>query len=193
MDKPLFQNTILPTTKTNVWQHIFSSQVYGTFFAIHINLITDESEYSKLKTAQFKLINYKGPINIGIDKVDLTANKDSIDVIVHVQGLNEKRTSEIKDLPIDIFDPNDMPIINIHRKITPLNSGSDYKGQVFDSEYYYRDIEGDKYDAHEYDREFLSYRDDDDDKPYEGADLSRRCPRGLGRIPNINRTFTTSR
>ncbi len=202
MNQPIFQNTIIPSPDKALWQHIYSSQIYGTFFSIYINLVNDKSDYNKLVSAQFKLINYKGPINIGIHRV-LKPKKDGkgIYFTIYVKGLSSKRTSRKIDLSKFKFRKNVIPVINIHRKIEPINNGSAYKGQVFDSENFYRDIENIQ---EPFSSEFKSYRDADSSecppkkksnlkKKSQPEDLSCRCPRGQGRIPNLNQVWSPER
>lgn len=64
-------------TKKEVYQAIFASQVYGTFFVIYGKFLTDKTSKAGccfVRGVKMKLVNYKGLINMGFTKRKITTN-----------------------------------------------------------------------------------------------------------------------
>ena len=161
MKKDYFITNIQPFPDKHLWQSIFASQAYGTFFAVYINLVSTKKSSLKniqLRSARFQLFNYKGPINLGIDKVTIKVepSKGIIDFNIFVQALNKKTRSKKINLKKFDFSKANGLAITVNRKITPLSNKSHIKNGVFDSEYYYRDSILKPY---KYKKDFLNYKD----------------------------------
>lgn len=140
------------------WQTIYSSSLYGTMFSIFGKFKYDEAS-STLASAELWLINYKGPIDLGIKEAKFQEHRKFVEMydelgqvypkIVRVislkvvlQGLNEDDYKIINvncklsksDLKKDIY-------FEIDRTMVCLDDvdGKDSKASVFDSEFCYRD------------------------------------------------------
>ncbi len=70
----LTANVLLNSKSNERFQYVYSSQLYGTFFNIYGKFNYDENS-SKLISAQFSIVNYKGAFNIGIKKVNFKGKK----------------------------------------------------------------------------------------------------------------------
>jgi len=122
-------------------QMIYASQLYGTFFAIYAYFEAESTNnplHKKINRIQFNIINYKGPLDIGISEIKYYVNNRSFEIkvralidpltqheIVFSNGLLVKKEEEILFL----------------RNLEPLSSksGDKNKYHVFDSEFYARD------------------------------------------------------
>jgi len=128
-------------------QFIYASQLYGTFFSIYAIFKCSDVKGSPKKRGIdkiiFNLLNYKGPIDIGLEKAEFvpgdSINKDMFHL--YVKGLNDPD----KQFEID-FGKNPLIVsrgdeLNFLRKLVKLASAPSKKDSyhVFDSEFYSRD------------------------------------------------------
>ena len=122
-------------------QSLYSSQNYGTFYEVYA-LCNFENDL--LKSIDLKLVNYKGPINIGFlnklggnCKLKFDLKSKTLCLILVVKGLGNYDSTTItvnENVPIDEIDE-----FNTYRLLMPLNVNSDgLENNVFDEEYYYR-------------------------------------------------------
>ena len=144
------------------WQLVHASQAYGTFYCIYAkfepNLAVD-----KLVKYEFKLVNYKGLINLGIDGVMLSLDDADADLAftIKVQGLIKDK--DIGDTISVDLDWTKAIKGSFYIDLQPLHgndySKSDYlKNHVFDQEFFYRDSDIEKDDSDDNDNEENDYR-----------------------------------
>lgn len=133
------------------FQSIYSSQLYGTFFAVYAKFTLDEND-EKLQTIELALINYKGDYNLGlvenkITEEELVVNEESgmLKFKIHVRALSKSYGGNTVTLKLENpIDLSGLDIFFIDRKLYPMhtdkhgNSIGIYNG-LFDKEFYYRD------------------------------------------------------
>lgn len=137
------------------WQTVYISQLYGTFFIVYA-LFNFDREKSCLKSVSLRLINYKGPINLGIKtakylpqrkKVLIIENEDgmpiekiinTVSIKLEVQALNPVVQKDVEVTCILNNTGTDY-YFEIARHLVPMEEGEHLVNGVFDSEYYYRD------------------------------------------------------
>lgn len=144
----VYINTVI-ISKEEGWREIYSSQNYGTFYAVYINFEASIEESSNplitLKNIQFKIVNYKGILNLGIEnaKVFRPVGKNYLEIHVTLQAMNAKRLFKFNEEVS--FKKNEIPALEIKRELIPMRgfqpdlSPNDENVLVFDNEYYYRD------------------------------------------------------
>ncbi|MEK6154549.1 hypothetical protein WIW50_14865 [Flavobacteriaceae bacterium 3-367] len=123
------------------YQNIYSSQLYGTFFMVYAKFSTETCEGGyKIKSITLRLLNYKGPINLGIARAKLIQKRDgdtkSAKLKIEVQAL---KPSNI-DVGVEIVPGLECSIggdIYVDRSLKPL--GSDFVDGVFENEFRYRE------------------------------------------------------
>jgi hypothetical protein len=124
------------------YQAIYSSQNYDTFYQIyckpHVSLTNDT-----LDSLEFRIINYKGPINIGFAEND--EHKSEADYEEGILGLKlvVKGNSNIYSKVIDLRDKNikkeALTTLFIYRVLLRLSEGKAMSlGGIFDSEFHTR-------------------------------------------------------
>lgn len=109
------------------YQFIYSSQLYGTFFCIYAWFNADESRVlpkgeegvMPVSNINFQIINYKGPVNIGITHINHMPliDDEGLEFKIEVQAMNGSI-----DYPYVVdycFKPNEKIIFT--RKVKPLN------------------------------------------------------------------------
>lgn len=128
------------------YQSIFSSQNYETFYQIYCKLNFKKirgADY--IKSMEFKIVNYKGPLNLGFAKT--TIETDQVDykegfvgIKLVVRGMSNKDTI-VYNIPDTLkIKKKDVTRLNVYRILMPLNTdmqSSSLQG-IFDSEFYYR-------------------------------------------------------
>ena len=123
------------------YQVIFASQNYGTFYAFYAKLNFAKDH---LESIDFKLVNYKGIINLGFlnnndrgIKFDFSPETGTLDIEIIIKGLTQNY--ETNKLYIgESISANDIKNIFIARKLKRMaNNGSEIDG-VFDNEFHYR-------------------------------------------------------
>ncbi len=154
-----FSTTILLTPKeSNRYQAIYASQQYGTFYGLYGKFdIEKKGKKTFLKRIDFKLLNYKGILNMSLE-----GNPDSIIV-------DEKAKETIREIPvvlvkvqlrakvqepkyddfIEFIDPIRIKknmYFSVLGEVLPLNENDTtdetdpaFCGGVFDDEFYFRD------------------------------------------------------
>ena len=129
---------------TENYQAIYNSQLYGTFFSIYAKFTKVKSakddmlDHHKLEKIDFKIINYKGLLNIGIvDAGDLENLGDKHKIRLQVQALGGSNCISVscKNYKIKIKDTFivERELIKMHRNGEALYAG------LFDDEFYYRE------------------------------------------------------
>jgi len=119
---------------SNTWQFIYGSQLYGTLFGIYAKFHGNEDTINSI---EFQLRNYKGIINLGIETVFEHKNGYSYTVII--QGLSNDRHYPISlSKPIS-FSKNQCKEIKIYRFLIPFGFSKGFEGEVFDTEYFFRE------------------------------------------------------
>lgn len=136
----------------NVYQLVYASQLHGTLFGVYGMFDAQkvsEKQY-KITKINFRLINYKGCVNIGLDAIKLS-KKDDKDVIeIYVSPLKKKDELNFR-FRENFVVGNGKEIIFLrylkpfHPKITGNTSGTNENGEIsrqhifFDEEFNYRD------------------------------------------------------
>ena len=150
-----FSSTIELQDQDNRAQKIYGSQVYGTFFSVFVNFKTKEvdKEHVEIVSATFDLVNYNGPINVGIRSIgppELVRERFLV-LPITIQGLHPGLTHEDVTLtgkygPI-ILKKSLVNYLIVQRSLCPLNypdAHGDMQeralcNNVFDAEFYNRD------------------------------------------------------
>lgn len=134
------------------WQLVLASQFYGTFFCIY-GMFIPSSDGNTLESIKFKLVNYKGIINLGIlkDPYILPKNRSGKNIIViPIKGMID----DIASCNISLNLPIEKTNLYFVTKLNPLrNPKSFFKSNVFDQEFYFRNSE--QMIVREYDNELL--------------------------------------
>lgn len=132
------------------YQAIFASQNYGTFYVIYAKInfkkqIINNEEVSVLDNIDFKLINYKGLINLGFlnDKgkgIDIRFDEryGELKLLLKIKGLktNDQAIKKYEGNPIKYSDIKE---VYIDRKIKKLaENGEREVNGVYDTEYFFR-------------------------------------------------------
>ena len=138
-------------------QFIYASQLYGTFFAVyaifHISKEEDDTSKEKDDTSKekddsvkikigkivFNILNYKGPIDLGITSVNYDSKEKMF--YLHVKALAQPELQHECDFGKKGLEVAKGEYLHFHReldKMTP-DRGDEDKWRVFDSEFYIRD------------------------------------------------------
>lgn len=143
---------------TTDFQSIYASQLYGTFFGIYIKLneiITGQDNFY-IKNAEFRLLNYKGPINLGItQQVEFKKSHQGEYeqwppggvFKIEVQALHKKKSYKItttKDT--EYAFAKEGSYLCVDRRVKKMHpdpthddpNGIPLQNGVFDSEFYFR-------------------------------------------------------
>ncbi|NVJ63442.1 MAG: hypothetical protein HWD84_04345 [Flavobacteriaceae bacterium] len=170
----------------NDYQAIYASQLYGTFFSVFAKFTCQniQSDHYIIEKIDFKLINYKGVVNLGIsnvqgvfDVIDDEGNQRKL-VNLEVQGLNSNDEFEFNCSGLSL-PKNDLFILQ--RTLKPMhNHGSAIDNSVFDDEYFYREGLADATDG------FL-HREPKPQSTFNPNDVFKEwpdsvCPRSTNRI-----------
>ncbi len=126
------------------YQAIYASQLYGTFFSVFGKFTcskSDKDEYILEKIA-FKIINYKGVINLGISNVkgiyEIPNDNGIIQktINIEVQALNTADEFELDCTGVKL-KKNELFIAE--RTLKPMHNGMALNNSAFDDEFYYRE------------------------------------------------------
>ena len=124
-------------------QFIYASQLYGTFFAVyaifHTTKVKDDSNKIKIDKIIFNILNYKGPIDLGITSVNYDFKEEMF--YLHVKALTRPETQHECDFGVKGLEVAKGEYLRFYReldKMTP-DRGDEDKWHVFDSEFYIRD------------------------------------------------------
>lgn len=181
----------------NVWQAVYTSQLYGTFFVVYAKFSAD-SKKRHIKNIRLRLVNYKGPINIGIYEAEFDSNRKKVK-LRETPNSSEKEINVVS-LKLKLQGLNDVTIVNdpvsidcsletdkvyyfeVNRKLIPLDDMNPFKGNVFDTEFYYRD--GLRPPIPKNWEEIEGLGDDKDEVEDDGVAKGPGgiCPRGYGKI-----------
>lgn len=136
---------VCPEDQEN-YQVLYSSQLYGTFFSVYVrfNCKTTAVDHYVLKSIDFKLINYKGLLDIGIVNIngpweyEEELNHPELKLFnIEVRALsgNENYTLPCENLVVNRGD-----YIYTQRTLTRLHDGGNaHANKIFDEEFYYRE------------------------------------------------------
>ena len=141
-----YTSIVLSDGRSNDFQLVFASQVYGTFFGIYARFdFTRQSERFKLNKITFRIINYKGQINIGIDAVKPPEyNKNdpkNLNFIFYLKGYMPPLQDYECDFTRDEIYLEDGSQITFKRSMRNFTERPDdtFNMGVFDDEFYFRD------------------------------------------------------
>jgi len=129
----------LNLNEKNCYQVCYSSQLYGTFFSVFakFDCVKNGKDYT-LNKIEFKVINYKGILDIGIVNVSGFApgtKNHTIKLEVKAMGGNQDITFNCAG---QIVKENDWLIIE--RTLLPIHNNTDpIRNNVFDDEFFYRE------------------------------------------------------
>lgn len=140
------------------YQHLYSGQQYGTFFAIYGQFETTcdiEKNTFSMTNAQFMLMNYKGVVNLGIKTIKKPSIKSRS--VVSING--NSKTVKCLQFELDLVGLSssmkvrktpkfslknilvtDIDYLLIEPSLKPLTKGVNpmYSDTLFDTENYYR-------------------------------------------------------
>jgi len=197
----LSSNIHLSNDSNNRYQFVYASQSYGTFYGVYAQFIVNKDI---LIGAKFKLVNYKGILNIGLKSVSYIGIADQ-DIIyeeeeeeedkiktrtsINVPCLNfsikvqafiknkERITDKINCNLNDLKkDRNKEYYISVERTLIPFK----HNDFLFDTEFRYRDGLRNPYDFSE---EYLSYRNDNNTQELKYLEAPGGiCPKGISKI-----------
>lgn len=136
----------------NVYQFLYASQLYGTLFGIYgrFDCKKESADNCSVRNINFRLINYKGCVNIGFEKIELKEKDkdrdDKLTINLHVKPLVKMDDMNL-DRPFSIA--NNTEII-VQRWVIPYDSKlvtnpENKKGErsrdsiFFDTEFNFRD------------------------------------------------------
>ncbi len=131
------------------FQEIYSSQNYGTFYSIYISFDSEKDETDEkiilLKNIKFKIVNYKGIINLGI--VDVMWNpkitREEVGFKIMVEGMAKDKTFLFPTNKVFKIDTSRFSKFVIERELLEMSFFDKTKNPndnlVFDNEFYYRD------------------------------------------------------
>jgi hypothetical protein len=134
---------------SNENQLIYASQLYGTLFAVS-GKFTLSPDKQKLKAIEFKLINYKGTLNLGL--LSITRSDLIPDVTVEgrfnltlqlkamhgVHGHN--KSLSLNDLDIDTNSFKQLLVTRRLHRFGPIENITEHlNDMVFDTEFFERD------------------------------------------------------
>ncbi len=199
--KNKYYGTILISDKTkDVYQNIYASQAYGTFFGIHGKLIKNSD--NKLKSIDLILTNYKGHFNLKIETASLdlktTLKGDKyliLDVKIKAPIINfpEAGTPVIISKKAKEVDLSEVQFFLADRTLISM-SGHTYKelcemdsnhrrplmNGTFDHEFFYRN--GSKISLREVGDFKLSVNELGDDDPVDIKDGNPFCKQRLSQL-----------
>ena len=123
------------------YQFLYASQNYGTFYCIFAKITLKSNKY--LDTIKFKLINYKGLVNMGFfgtegEEITVEINNNELQIKIIVGGLkkdNETTFTVSSGLKLDI---SNIKYIVFNRLLRKLHEHGCANGLVFDDEFFYR-------------------------------------------------------
>jgi hypothetical protein len=143
-----YTTVVLAGDKAGDCQFLLASQVYSTFFGVYGKFeVENGGTQTNLKKIDFRLINYKGLINIGIDHITHTydsPNKE-LQFVLHLKGLMPL----FQDFPYP-FPDNGIVLssddkITFERKLKTFIQNPEgineevFTSGAFDEEFYFRD------------------------------------------------------
>lgn len=130
------------------FQGVYASQCYETFFTVYAKFNFDKNNL--LESIVLKLINYKGPINLGF--LHLENNHENpnngintifgdkilkMDLMIRgATGITE--TIHKFDTSITKISKDNISVFLIDRILDRLNGSNPFKQNIFDSEFHYR-------------------------------------------------------
>jgi len=132
--------------KDNPYQAIFSSQNYGTFYQVYCKPILAKNDNNILEALKFKIVNYRGPLNIGFSetskyKTSGKFNPDNgnlaIQLVVKANSNESDFTLPVRKENIKNGKLNNLNVYRILLKMNPDDLSTNSIG-VFDYEYYDR-------------------------------------------------------
>jgi hypothetical protein len=141
-----YTSVVLKNDRKDDFQLLMASQQYGTFYAIYARFgLIMQGPQKKLNNILFRIINYKGLINVGIESIKLPeinnedSNKIEIDIIL--KGFMRPLQDYVYDLaPENIFLVNGTQI-TFHRVLRNFVSDphQSFNEGAFDEEFHFRD------------------------------------------------------
>lgn len=141
-----YTSIVLSDGRSNDFQLVYASQVYGTFFGIYARFdFARQSERLKLNKITFRIINYKGQINIGIDAVGLPPYKQkdpkNLNITFHLKGYMPALQDYECDFTKDEIYLEDGSQITFKRTMRNFTERPDdtFNMGAFDDEFYFRD------------------------------------------------------
>lgn len=119
------------------FQFVYASQCYQTFFSIYAKFTVDKK--GKLQTIEFKLVNYKGTINLGFYEKTLNSKYVELDdgTLRIPLLIRTKKNNDFLNMKLDLSKRNidiiNLDYLNFNRFLMPtINNGCEL---FFDSEF----------------------------------------------------------
>ena len=126
---------------SDIYQAIYSSQLYGTFFMVFAKFNTKAvSKGYEIQSITLRLMNYKGPINIGISRARFFSpmGKKSGVLKIEVEALSGNNNMDFTNVKIRANSKCDITnYIEVERSVKELSHP--LTNQVFDEEFFYRE------------------------------------------------------
>lgn len=124
-------------------QFVYASQLYGTFFCVYGIFEASDAEGDKKRIDKITLniLNYKGNLNLGLEKAYY--DKDKKTIILHVKGMTDPENLVEVDFNGRNIIVEKGDELKLYRELDRLSSAESDTDKyfVFDSEYYARDGE----------------------------------------------------
>lgn len=145
-----YTGSYLIADKRNRYQSIYSSQNYETFYEIYVHAnFHDKGNINKVESFEFRIVNYRGPLNIGFaklkgqpkDSLHFNETEGVIGLKLFLQGNNNMNYMTYKVPDTVNITKDNVQQINIYRMLIPLNGTSlvSMSGKkIFDSEFFER-------------------------------------------------------
>jgi hypothetical protein len=160
-----------------------ASQVYGTFFGIYARFeLLKMGNRNKLNQIHFRIINYKGLINIGIDKVKLPPNSGRDPNKISINFILKGYMKPVQDCICDLVDENIFLANGTEITFTRImsefvaNADDHFNEGAFDEEFYFRD------GLFPISAPVSRLEDEIEAQSTSGPKLGKRCPITLIRI-----------
>ena len=136
-------------SETNRFQSVYSSQNYGVFYELYTKAnFHKEEKIDVIKSFEFIIVNYKGPLNLGfadldIKKDELFHNKEDqvLGLRIVLSGKNNKNYLKIEVPESWGVTKKNIKQLNVFRMLVPLNGlklKNAMEGNIFDTEFYER-------------------------------------------------------
>ena len=124
-----FSSNILITDNSR-WQLVAASQNYASNYAVYAKFYNHRNDSSIISSAEFRLLNYKATIPLGIENILIRSNEGFIKVNLFIQALAQHRDDSepflVEDLNIQIIAHQ---ILHTERFLIPMNLISEEDSQ----------------------------------------------------------------
>ncbi len=137
-----YTTVVLSEDRKDDFQFLVASQLYGTFFGIYGQFIGKcNNGKATVEKIVFRIINYKGIVNLGIADIKFKPASKKIKFIITLRGLGsivQNVTFKPDPGPLILNQKNE---IVIERQLQSFIGSNDeiFSSGTFDEEFYFRD------------------------------------------------------